>query len=71
MEDGTIRGEILIGGWHFEHVGPKKTKTTNYMINDYKGNLSKIVLNLGAPTQAQIYTNMKKAMAVLEAEGKL
>jgi len=69
--DGTIRGEIMIGGWHFEAEGEKRTKVTNYLINDYKGNVPKIVLNMGAPTQGTVFKNMKKSLEELEAADKL
>lgn len=71
LTDGTIRGEIIVGGWHFEKLGPKKTKATNFLVNDFKGNIPKFVLNMGAPTQATIFTNIKKAMAELEKEGTI
>jgi len=28
----TIRGDILIGGWHFVKKGPNLTKVVNYMV---------------------------------------
>lgn len=69
--DGTIRGEIIVGGWHFEIIEPTKTKATNFVVNDYKGNIPKFALNMAAPTQATVFANLKKGMAELQAEGKL
>ncbi|CAI2370934.1 unnamed protein product [Moneuplotes crassus] len=71
LTDGTIRADVLIGGWHFEVLGPNKTRATNFMVNDFKGSIPKMVLNMGASTQAQVMTNMKKAMKKLVEEGEL
>ena len=71
MTDGTIRGEIIVGGWHFQADGPNRTFAKNFVLNDYKGNIPKFVLNMGAPTQATVFKNIKIAIAKLIENGEL
>lgn len=56
-EDPTgqiVRGEIIIGGWHFEKITENRTKAINFVINDYKGNIPQFLLNMGKNTMYTI-----------------
>jgi len=52
-------------------VDEKRTKVTNYMINDYKGNVPKVILNMGAPVQSTVFNNIRKAMKEFDDKGEL
>ena len=69
--DGTIRAEMIIGGWHFIPLGENKTKAINFSINDYKGNIPKFALNMGASTQATVFKNLRDMMAKQKELGEL
>ena len=69
--DGTIRGEMIIGGWSFIPLGPNKTKAYNFSVNDYKGNIPKFVINMGASSQATVFKNLRDLMKERKEKGEL
>lgn len=72
LTDGTIRGEMIIGGWYFQPIeGGNKTRATNFAVNDYKGSIPKFVLNMGASTQGSVFKGLRDILAGLKAKGEL
>jgi hypothetical protein len=43
----------------------------NFAINDLKGSIPKFVINAGASTHAQLFTNMKKKLEEMKTNGTL
>jgi len=43
----SVRGNMMIGGWHLEKINPFKTKATFISISDIKGSIPKFVLSMG------------------------
>ena len=67
----VVRADMMIGGWHFVPVDENSTKVYNFAINDYKGNVPKFILNLGASTQGVVFKSLLDQMAEAEKENKL
>lgn len=52
-------------------VDEPKTQLINFAINDLKGSIPKFVINAGASTHAQLFTNMKKKLEEMKSNGTL
>ena len=70
-QNEVVRGEIIVGGWYFKVLGPNQTEATNFVINDYKGNIPKMVLNMAAPTQAKVFKNMTVDLQKMQENGEI
>jgi len=68
---GTVRGEIIIGGWICFKLDETRTLLKNYAINDLKGIIPKFIINAGASTHGNLLTNFKKELDELNEKGEL